>query len=89
MPANAVSFSVAVLINYFISVNWIFGRGRFSMITEIFLVFLVSLIGLFFSALFLKLFIDFLKLHYMVSKVAANAIVFFWNFFARKKIIFV
>jgi putative flippase GtrA len=86
--AAVISFNIATLVNYLLSVKWVFNSGRYSKYIEISLVFLVSLLGLLFNELFLYLFKEIFNLHFMISKVAATGIVFFWNYLSRKKLIF-
>ncbi len=86
--AAGISFTVATLENYALSVIWVFKSGRFSRYMEMGFVFLVSLIGLLFNELFLYLFVEFLGWHELISKIGATGIVFFWNYFSRKKFIF-
>ena len=77
------------------SVNWILGRvttfkekkyekkGK-----EVFLVFLVSGIGLLFNLFLMVIFVDKLHLYELFSKVMATGIVFIWNFLSRKFMIY-
>ncbi len=86
--AGAISFTAATLENYALSVLWVFKGGRFNRYLEAGLVFAVSLVGLLFNEVFLYIFVDILAWHHMISKIAATGIVFFWNYFSRKKFIF-
>ncbi len=86
--AAALSFIVSTAVNYVLSIKCVFSSGRHTRYMEIGLVFFVSLIGLLFNELFLYLFVSIFQVHYMISKVAATGIVFFWNYFSRKKFIF-
>ena len=49
---------------------------------------IIGVIGLIFNELIMYAGTDILHLHYMVSKLISTAIVFFWNFFARKFLLF-
>ncbi len=86
--AAMLSFIASTAVNYILSIKWVFRSGRHNRYVEIGLVFFVSLIGLLFNELFLYIFADYFRLHYMISKVAATGIVFFWNYLSRKKFIF-
>ena len=46
------------------------------------------MVGLGLNELIMYLGCEKLQLHYMVAKLISTAVVFFWNFFARKFILF-
>jgi putative flippase GtrA len=49
---------------------------------------LIGLVGLGLTEALLYFFTEIVLLHYMLSKVIASAIVLFWNFFARKILLY-
>ena len=49
---------------------------------------LIGLVGLGLTEALLYFFTEIVHLHYMLSKVVASAVVLFWNFFARKIILY-
>lgn len=48
----------------------------------------IGLIGLGLTEALLYFFTEIVSLHYMLSKVVASAVVLFWNFFARKLLLY-
>jgi putative flippase GtrA len=50
--------------------------------------FTAGVVGLGFNDLFMWIFTDRCGIYYLLSKVITTAIVYFWNFFARKYILF-
>ncbi len=48
----------------------------------------IGLIGLGLTEVLLYCFTEIVQLHYMLSKVIASAVVLFWNFFARKILLY-
>ena len=85
----AGSFVAATLLNYFLSVRFVFVSGsRFAPRWELILVFAVSLVGLGINQLILALAVDAWKWPLFFSKVTATGSVFFWNYFARRLIVF-
>jgi putative flippase GtrA len=88
LAAASISFTAATLVNYGLCVKWVFPAGRFKKSLEFSLVFFVSLVGLLFNALFLYILLEFLLMHFMLAKILTTGLVFFWNYFARKKFIF-
>ena len=87
--AAAMSFSVGVLINYVLSVTWVFANRKLSSRNTEFLVFvMINVIGLGLNLLIIAGFVQFGHLDYRLSKVVSTVVVFFWNFTMRKKILY-
>jgi len=87
--AALISFIVATAVNYLLSVQYVFESGvRFEKRNEVTLVFLVSGVGLVLNQLILFFGISILDIHPLLAKLFSTAIVFFWNFTVRSKIIF-
>ena len=85
----AGGFVVATLLNYFLSVRFVFVSGaRFRKRWEVALVFAVSAVGLGLNQLILALCVEQLGLELVLSKIAATGCVFFWNYFARRVLVF-
>ena len=84
-----VGFFFAVLLNYFLSVRFVFTSGvRFGRAQELALVYLVSGIGLALHLLILYTAVDVLGIELMLSKLTATGTVFIWNFLARNYFVF-
>ncbi len=86
--SSAISFIIGVLINYIINVKWIFQRGKYSFHNELMLIIIVSLVGMYLSIIIIYVLVEYIHLHYMVSKIISAILVMFWNFYSRKKWIF-
>ena len=84
LAAVAVSFIAATAVNYVLSVRFVFVRGRHPTHKELFLLYLVSAIGLFMNLFLMSFFVGSLFFPAMPAKIAATGVVFFWNFGARK-----
>ncbi len=84
-----VGFLVGLLINYILSVTWVFSESSYdSKILEFIFFLSIGLIGLVFNELFIWVFTEKVKTHYLASKIVTTALVYFWNFFARKYLVF-
>jgi len=84
-----LSFIAGLIVNYVISINWIFRHSKLSNKTVEFTIYgIIGVVGLLFNNLLLFLFTDIFQFHYMISKLIAAAIVLFWNFVGRKVILF-
>lgn len=79
-----IGFFCGTTTNYFISKFMVFQGEPKSRTTEIFLVFLISGVGLLWLECGLYLLTDVYGMHYLVSKLVMTGVVFLWNFFARK-----
>jgi putative flippase GtrA len=85
----AVSFSLGVTASYILSVLWVFRVRRVSSRpVEYGLFVLIGVIGLGLNEALMWMFTEKFVLYYLLSKVAAASVVFFWNFGARKFILF-
>lgn len=88
-PCAVLSFSVATVVNYVLSVRHVFESGvRFKKNHEIFLVFFVSAVGLAINQGVLFFLIEEVHMDVLVSKIVGTGSVFFWNYGARRHFIF-
>ncbi|WP_428420663.1 GtrA family protein [Methylibium sp.] len=87
--AATISFLLATLTNYIVSIRYVFESGvRYSRRREAALVYLVSALGLGINLIVLQILVGGYGFHLMVAKISATAIVFFWNYFSRATFIF-
>lgn len=87
--ASTVSFSVAVFLNYYLCINFLFTAGiRFSKTVEIVSFFGISAIGLLIHQFILFSAVDLAHLGLILSKVIATGVVFSWNYLGRKWFVF-
>jgi len=89
LVSAGIAFIFGLTINYFLSVLWVFSsRTMESRLLEFFLFALIGLIGLGLTELFLWILTDILLIYYLLSKIITTIVVYFWNFFVRKLILF-
>ena len=87
--SGAISFSLGILVIYMFSVLWVFRNERTSNRSmEIAVFFSTGIIGLCINEFILWLLSEKFGIFYLFSKSASVAIVFFWNFFSRKALLF-
>lgn len=85
----AIAFILGLVINYLLSVNWVFNRRTLDNKTAEFSIFaIIGIVGLGLNELFIWFFTAELALFYLISKILAAIIILFWNFFARKLTLF-
>ena len=85
----AATFVVATLVNYWLSIRFVFVSGaRFRRRWEVALVFAVSAVGLVLNQGILALAVERLGAALLAAKLLATGAVFFWNYFARRVLVF-
>ncbi len=90
---NGVSFVLGLVVNYLLSTFWIFKTSK---INNRFLEFIsfaaIGVVGLLITLgvtwIFEGLLANVTNLYQIIAKVVSTAVSFFWNFFARKYLLF-
>jgi len=81
----AIAFTVSVVVNYILSVKWVFDVDKSKSEKKNFIIFIVfSVIGLGLTELIMWLGVDIIKINYLIVKIIATAIVMVFNFVTRK-----
>ncbi len=83
-----ISFTVALVVNYILSSVWVFPPSKFRRWHEFLFFGLIGLVGLGLNDLLLWALSSGLGLYYVASKGIATCVVFGWNFFARKFLLY-
>lgn len=87
--AASLSFILGLLTNYWLSKLWVFHSSKLDNKHKEFVIFFViGLVGLLLTDILMWIFTDVMELYYMLSKAYATILVYFWNFGARKQILF-
>lgn len=81
------SFTVSVVVNYYLSCRFVFDMKKKNMKEEFFLFVLLSVVGLGINEGVLGILTESFRVHYMISKIVATAIVMVYNFVTRKVLI--
>ncbi len=85
--AASIGFSVGLIVNYVLCILWVFPPTIISKRWHELVIFLaIGLVGLGLTDLIIWGLSR--RIGLVVAKIAAVGIVFFWNFFARKKILY-
>ncbi len=89
LMAASISFIAGLLVNYFLSIYWVFHSSKLETRKDEFILFVViGFIGLGMTDIILWVLTSRLGVFYIWSKAIATVIVYFWNFGARKKFLF-
>ncbi|MDR1879032.1 MAG: GtrA family protein [Bacteroidales bacterium] len=87
--SNTISFTLGLLVNYFISVLWVFNNSNVKNRKLEFVLFaIIGIIGLGINDLALWIFTHGYGIFYLLSKVLAAMVSYLWNFLARKYFLF-
>ena len=87
-----LGYMAGLVYNFYFSCKYVFENG-FNKIKDkeikSFVIFtIIGIIGLGLTELLMRVFVEFAGIYYVVSKVLTGIIVMFWNYIARKIIIF-
>lgn len=88
LTANLFALSVAILVNYIISLKWVFNSGRYSRGVEFAVFLAVSFFALLLNQLLMWFMVDSMELPTTMSKVLAIGMVAVVNFVAKKFFVF-
>lgn len=99
--ASTLGFSVGVIVNYIMSAFWAFKQSNVKNAAVRFVIFVaIAIVGLLINNAIIDLFDVTLAeqrffgsllnpdYYYMAGKIVATVVVFFWNFFSRKLLLF-
>lgn len=89
LVAAAMSFLIGVMVNYTLSVLWVFANHKLSSRHAEMLIFLlINVIGLGLNLVIIALLVEWLNADYRIAKSVSTVVVFFWNFIIRKKLLY-
>ena len=89
LVSAAIAFMIGLTVNYVLSNIIVFTTHRLQNKWLEFAIFaIIGVIGLGLNELIMYCASELIGLHYMISKLISTALVFFWNFFARKLTLF-
>jgi len=85
----SIAFMAGIAVNYTLSVTWVFNHRSIDNRMHEFAIFVViGILGLAFNAALMWFFTELAGLYYLGSKLIASALIFLFNFGARKALIF-
>ena len=85
---SGISFSVSVIVNYILSLTFVFDTGKDKNKIAEFVIFVVlSVIGLGINQVLMWVCVEKLHIYYMISKIGVTGVVMVYNFITRKLIL--
>lgn len=88
LVSGAVGFVAGMVAIYILSIRWVFDERSMDPLKEFMLFAAIGLVGLGINELILFVFTGLVSVHYLLSKILSVALVFSWNFAARKYLLF-
>ena len=85
--SSVIWFTSSLIVNYILSVIWVFDVKNKKANQKILLFVILSIIGLIINQIILYTLSDLLNIYYMISKLISTIIVMIYNFITRKKFI--
>lgn len=88
--SGVVAFLMGLTVNFLLSKKFVFSgeKNEHSSSTEFVVYGIIGVIGLGMTALIMYVLTEKMAFYYMASKVIATAVVFVWNFMARKIVLY-
>lgn len=87
--AATISFIVGVIVNYYLSIWWVFADHKLPSRKYEFAIFvIINAIGLALNLAIIAAVVQIFGKNYIVAKAISTVIVFFWNFAGRKKLLY-
>ena len=83
--SSAISFTVSLVINYWLNVTFVFTFAKKPSLKQITLFAGSSVVGLGLNQLCMWLFVEVFGIYYMFSKLLATVIVTAWNYVIKRK----
>ena len=85
--SSGTSFTVSVIVNYVLSLTYVFETEQKNRVKEFIIFVVLSVIGLGINQVLMWFCVDILGIFYMISKIGATAVVMVYNFITRKMIL--
>lgn len=89
LVSSVLSYSIGLLLNYYISVNWVFGSRTYADRRKEFTIFVaIGIAGLGINTLVMWVCTGLFSLYYLAARVISAAIGYTWKYAARRLILF-
>jgi putative flippase GtrA len=87
LAAATAGFTIGLVITYFLSNKFVFGRSKIkSGLVEFGIFAAIGIVGLILLNIIMWVLTDGAGINYVVSKIIATIFVYIWNFLARRKL---
>ena len=79
-----ISFTLAVIINYYICLKWVFTKSKKQTLVQFILFIITSIIGLLLNLITMKVMVEYFEIYYIIAKIVSTIIVTLWNYITKK-----
>ncbi len=84
-----IAVTIALTYNYLLCISWVFDKRKLkNKIAESLIFLIIAMTGVILNGATIYILTEYAKFYYLISKIFSTAIIFLWNFFARKTILF-
>lgn len=84
-----IGFFIGTSVSYALSILWVFERRSLrDKRLEYFIFIFIGLMGVGLNELLIWFFTEKLNVYYLISKILSGSSIFFFNFFARRRVLF-
>lgn len=87
LPATCFAFIFSTFANWYFGKKLLF-KKKTRILDDLWKIYLTSTIGLILNLILMWLFVEITSIPPMPAKITTTALVFFWNFFIRKLVIY-
>lgn len=88
VPATALAFVISTFANWLAGRLLLFKESEQGLVVELLQIYATGIAGLLMNLAIMWVAVEFFGVRDMVAKIIATGIVFFWNFFVRKFLIY-
>ncbi len=89
LASAALAFLVGLTTNYLLSIAWVFNSRSMGNRSAEFIIFaLIGIVGLGLNEVLMWALTGLAGFHYLLSKLGSTVVVYLWNFFARRFLLF-
>ena len=85
--SSAISFTVTVIINYWLCVKYVFKTAKKQTPRQATIFIGSSIVGLGLNQICMWIFVDIISIHYLIAKLGATVVVTAWNYIMKRKAI--
>lgn len=89
LVSGLIGYGVGLVVSYYLNVTWVFRFRKYDKrVVEFGLFNLIVVAGLILNELIIYVAVDNIEVHYLYGKVASGLIIFLFNYFAKKYLLF-
>jgi putative flippase GtrA len=89
LVSSFLGYGVGLTISYFLNVTWVFKYRKYDRrIVEFSIFNAIVIAGLLFNEIILYVAVNSFEVHYLYGKIASGFIIFLFNYFAKKLLLF-